>query len=331
MNDNTKNRLCTAEGCSNEIHSKGMCRSHYRLANLSYCEVSGCGNVHYARGYCSRHYRNFYRKAVCKVDKCKNPVNARGYCTRHYHRFMKYGDTSVVKSKKVLGTCKVNGCNRGIDSLGYCSKHYQRFTRHGATSSNVLGRNMDHDGKCSVEGCDGEYHAKGFCSKHYTRYFRYGSPYVKRASPNFVAITCKKKNCNEKHFGKGYCKYHYYRSDYHKQNSQRRRAAKARAPFNDFEDRFIPDIERYFNNCCAYCGIELKDYHLEHVTPLSRGGSHSKSNIVISCPSCNLSKGTNTLEEWYRTQTSYTAEREKKILHWIGCKTSEGNVQLQLF
>jgi HNH endonuclease len=39
-------------------------------------------------------------------------------------------------------------------------------------------------------------------------------------------------------------------------------------------------------------------YHIEHVVPLSRGGSNSIDNLVLSCPTCNLRKGTKLLHEW---------------------------------
>lgn len=331
MNNNTEKRICTVESCNNEQHSKGLCRKHYRLKNMKYCGVDGCTNVHYARNYCSRHYRTLYRKEVCKVEDCGKPVNTRGYCTKHYRRFMKYGDTSIVRSKKIVGTCKAKGCSRKIDSLGYCTKHYQRFRRHGTTSSEALSRNMEHDGKCSIKGCNNNYYAKSMCNKHYKRYRRYGCAETLKALPNTIAKTCKIEECNDKHFGRGYCEYHYYRSDYHKQKSHRYRARKLKAPINDFDKSMIRDIKKYFNNSCGYCGIKLEDYHIEHVTPLSRGGSHTKSNIITSCPACNYNKNTSTLEEWYPKQTFYSIKRESRILKWIGCEVSDDKIQLQLF
>jgi 5-methylcytosine-specific restriction endonuclease McrA len=48
---------------------------------------------------------------------------------------------------------------------------------------------------------------------------------------------------------------------------------------------------------CHYCDKEAK-LTLDHVIPLSRGGKHSKDNVVAACLHCNDSKGTKTLEEW---------------------------------
>lgn len=48
---------------------------------------------------------------------------------------------------------------------------------------------------------------------------------------------------------------------------------------------------------CAYCDKEAK-LTLDHVIPLSKGGTHSKDNVVPACLHCNSSKGNKTLEEW---------------------------------
>lgn len=47
---------------------------------------------------------------------------------------------------------------------------------------------------------------------------------------------------------------------------------------------------------CWWCGgiITNDDYHLDHRQPLARGGSNGADNIVISCPTCNLSKNAKT-------------------------------------
>lgn len=40
---------------------------------------------------------------------------------------------------------------------------------------------------------------------------------------------------------------------------------------------------------CAYCQKELfHKYHIEHIIPLSAGGTNRNSNICLSCPTCNL-------------------------------------------
>ena len=43
---------------------------------------------------------------------------------------------------------------------------------------------------------------------------------------------------------------------------------------------------------CFYCHKKLGEkYHKDHVVPLVLNGSNSPENLVLSCPKCNLSKG----------------------------------------
>ena len=50
---------------------------------------------------------------------------------------------------------------------------------------------------------------------------------------------------------------------------------------------------------CQYCGFGFgaSDLTFDHITPRSRGGITSWTNVITSCASCNLAKGSSTLEE----------------------------------
>jgi hypothetical protein len=51
---------------------------------------------------------------------------------------------------------------------------------------------------------------------------------------------------------------------------------------------------------CAYCRKALGSrVTLDHMIPLSRGGTHSLDNIVPACLTCNSSKGRLTALEWF--------------------------------
>lgn len=41
---------------------------------------------------------------------------------------------------------------------------------------------------------------------------------------------------------------------------------------------------------CIYCRKPLAKYHVDHIHPLSKGGSNDYKNIQILCPSCNFKK-----------------------------------------
>jgi 5-methylcytosine-specific restriction endonuclease McrA len=50
---------------------------------------------------------------------------------------------------------------------------------------------------------------------------------------------------------------------------------------------------------CYWCDCKLGEkYHVDHVIPLSKGGTNDPSNLVIACPTCNLSKHDKFPWEW---------------------------------
>jgi 5-methylcytosine-specific restriction endonuclease McrA len=65
------------------------------------------------------------------------------------------------------------------------------------------------------------------------------------------------------------------------------------------------DILQRFDYRCAYCGHKLRldgtrweVPEQDHVIPLSKGGKHTKANIVPACRHCNASKNKRTPREW---------------------------------
>lgn len=60
--------------------------------------------------------------------------------------------------------------------------------------------------------------------------------------------------------------------------------------------------ERIFNMTkgkCIYCGCDLNidTFHMEHLQPKAKGGK-DKNNTFPSCPDCNLSKWSLSVEEF---------------------------------
>ena len=71
----------------------------------------------------------------------------------------------------------------------------------------------------------------------------------------------------------------------------------------------------YFGGC-AYCGkVYSGTYHKEHFVPYCLGGVDDKSNILLSCPSCNLNKGAKEPAKW--VVENFGIERLEKILIYL--------------
>ena len=49
-------------------------------------------------------------------------------------------------------------------------------------------------------------------------------------------------------------------------------------------------------NCKAK--LALTGHHLDHITPLSRGGLNVDGNVQLLCPPCNLTKAAKDPIEW---------------------------------
>jgi len=86
--------------------------------------------------------------------------------------------------------------------------------------------------------------------------------------------------------------------------------------------------KNYFNNCCAFCGLSIEkhfkkyrgivrphDLHREHADDK---GSNGLDNCIPSCNSCNSSKHSSTIEEWYTHDNPvFSQERLDKFNKWL--------------
>lgn len=76
----------------------------------------------------------------------------------------------------------------------------------------------------------------------------------------------------------------------------RNKHAKRKLAINATAEQIKPaewhDIVKAYRGCCYYCGTKAK-MTMEHMTPLSKGGNHTKENIVPACMPCNRQKHAN--------------------------------------
>lgn len=75
---------------------------------------------------------------------------------------------------------------------------------------------------------------------------------------------------------------------------------------------------KHFKNSCAYCGKTW--YVVEHVTSIELGGGTTADNCVPSCYSCNVWKGSRTLEDMLKIVAGDRYDRCIKIQEWLSHK-----------
>lgn len=74
-------------------------------------------------------------------------------------------------------------------------------------------------------------------------------------------------------------------------------SAKRRARIRAVGGKFTrEDVTRLFamqRGCCAICqrSLDSDGYHIDHIIPISRGGTNDPINIQLTHPVCNLKKG----------------------------------------
>ena len=55
-------------------------------------------------------------------------------------------------------------------------------------------------------------------------------------------------------------------------------------------------LKQHRGDPCPYCGEEA--FHIDHMTPLSKGGEHTWDNIELICKTCNIAKNNLTKQEY---------------------------------
>lgn len=72
---------------------------------------------------------------------------------------------------------------------------------------------------------------------------------------------------------------------------ERYMATKATCLDEPFSLTDVTDYLKRQNNRCYWCCVALgKNYHVDHIIPLSKGGSNGASNVRPACGPCNLTK-----------------------------------------
>ncbi len=220
---------------------------------------------------------------MCKWKDCKNDAYCKGYCKKDYYKAKRHGLLPGAE-------CSMVDCNVPAYRHGLCNTHNLRNERHG----DPLVRKKAANGEvcnsiCFVEDCNNPgkatYQNNIYCSTHHRRMGRYND-YDKILKPS--KVTPEKRKLNTKNAQKTYSQTSYGRM-------RSRFAAAKRRILAGGTSKYISKevfIEMWNRTNCAICGEIMTDDNksIDHIIPVSRGGSNFMDNLQMAHLSCNQKK-----------------------------------------
>ena len=307
-------QVCEVADCPNQVRARGYCVQHYAqmrrsgaLRTLSElnsgpCTIAGCSKPAARKQLCNAHYTRILRHGdpevlkisrrppdgMCTIPDCDRDWLSRGYCKSHYERFMKYGDP-LGSAPKPQG-CSVPGCDRPHKGRGYCSSHLRRLKIYGDPEGTPPAWEPY---ACKVEGCTDERYALDLCSSHYVIFKKYGDPTAVPQRGKKTLLTRPNINCETcgQSFSPGTSPHRRFCS----------RGCRPGKRSSTYRGRLVVlRLAERDGWHCKLCDEEVdKSLHfphplsgsIDHVVPVSLGGSDEFANLQLSHRRCNIMKG----------------------------------------
>lgn len=227
-------------------------------------------------------------QSTCVIDDCERvlAVKKTGLCGMHTYRLRVHGTTGGAEStlKRQSGFCSVAGCSKQKKTLGLCAMHYGRRRRHGDVGAAepllVFG------GTCSVTGCGKDNDSKGMCKKHYGESVRDALV----AQMNCVA-------CGDA------IDYDYVHESGHRKKRNARVCGRCPRQSVGYKWRILRARD---GDSCHLCD-DVIDFSLkrpeplsrsvDHIVPVSQGGSPDVENLRLAHLLCNMRRRTRPVGE----------------------------------
>lgn len=223
------------------------------------------------------------------------------------------------------GTCSIAGCDRPCVARGWCAAHWYRWSRHGdplADRRVELYRAIDHeDGTRTCSKCRERKPLDEFHKVKAATLGRRSDCKVCRTEQVKAWYAANRERQAEKERERKAADPEKYRErDKARAHLPQRRAlasarsARRRARIADLRiDRGVTrdNLRQQYGDNCFYCTTPMSFDRLrkgdvrpinlatiEHVVPVSQGGSHTWDNVVLACWRCNSSKKASPLATW---------------------------------
>ena len=92
---------------------------------------------------------------------------------------------------------------------------------------------------------------------------------------------------------------------------------KRKKPLNSHQRRNrIKTLIQVFGNRCVYCNVRLNREHshdnqatVDHIIPLSLGGTNFQDNIILACFKCNSHRQSKSFIRWLKIKNNKFLEK----------------------
>lgn len=260
---------------------------------------------------------------ICSIEGCNEKHEAKGYCKKHYRSYHKYGDPLYIENKE--------GKSKRQNTLYEENHTIIDEIEHKKCSicENWFPMNKDYFYKNEANSIDGLHPYCKECTKEKASKWEKSNPEKrKKAKKRYdekLERRLSRRETSKKFREEG------RQRQWYRENKEKLTVYRVKRKMNrkhDISKEEWMKCKEYFNNQCAYCGLPVEehfvkfkdelihnDLHKEHV---NHKGSNKIDNCVPSCQSCNSSKWTYSIEEWYNNENpNYTKERLDKIYKWL--------------
>lgn len=227
---------------------------------------------------CGKFQDTSYRKQMCgncydQARRRERGLKPKGQAKFRFGPCSTCGSTTSSNGQFVRGLC--NTCYKTAYNLEYRDKEYKPRSRHKGPCLN-----------CGAKSKNNRYTRK-LCQKCYARLRNGTRPVSKYNGPccdcGIVdpAIKFVHKRCRK-------CHNWFYNNI--KLGNTTQKALKSGTPVMLTEEQWQRVLE-HFEYRCAYCDKDIRtNFTIDHVTPLSKGGTHTINNVVPCCKPCNSRK-----------------------------------------
>lgn len=224
-------------------------------------------------------------KAICSIDGCEKPRVGRGWCINHWMRWKDHSDPTGG------GPSHIGKAMDWPDGTRTCTKCDERkpLDQFDKVKGATLGR------RSNCKACRSSQMRERYATNREV---------IKARADQF------RKDNAELYRERDRARNRLpHRKELSAERTAIRRARLKAAAVDPGVTR--SNLRRQYGDQCFYCGVTMQFIRrrsgdpfppdlatLDHVHPVSLGGSHTWDNVVLACWSCNCSKKHSPLVEW---------------------------------